>query len=211
MFLIDLQMEYPQQLLGQFKLDYLQHGKFNASVQRPHLVKLAEFYETKYKASNHWADCIKVNIEIWYKPIYLCFVCERRHLFWYFCNFLHNIPHCTIVLPCFCYCWLNHGNVTYALGYGRGRTELITEKKHKFLHITLVFSLLKLRVVVKTVPQLNLGFLASVKIIMCKGWNWQLQNSRKSRKEIRRSHSTHAAAYHHPAISTMHKIVKRKA
>lgn len=57
-------MEYSLKTLGQFKLDYRHHGKFDLDVQVPHLAKLANFYEDKYKMTQNWTDCLKVCVII---------------------------------------------------------------------------------------------------------------------------------------------------
>lgn len=54
-------MEYPKNWLGQFKKDYLHHGKYSLEVQVPHLARLAEFYVENYRRSKLWTDCVKVN------------------------------------------------------------------------------------------------------------------------------------------------------
>ena len=47
-------------LLKQFKTDYYDLGKYDLEAQAPHLARLADYYKQRYKATNCWTDCLKV-------------------------------------------------------------------------------------------------------------------------------------------------------
>mgnify|MGYP001799545647 CR=1 FL=1 len=47
-------------LLKQFKTDYYDLGKYDLGAQVPHMARLADYYEQRYKATDCWTDCLKV-------------------------------------------------------------------------------------------------------------------------------------------------------
>lgn len=61
-------MEYSKNRLIQFKLDYQKYGMYNLDIQVLHLVRLAEFYESKYRETKNWTDCVRVSFIGEYYP-----------------------------------------------------------------------------------------------------------------------------------------------